>query len=126
MVNQTNSQTQFLLLFRDVQNLESDLAQAKADADRFKNEVLQGRKKMDILKGVMGYELAEVGDEDSVEASTIVGLVRSDINRLAGSLPKATLRDALIELHSRWQETAIERNTLKSQVEKLSAGSSTN
>jgi hypothetical protein len=145
MVNQTNSQTQFLqlvcvvlvmvtliglvaayILFRDVQNLEIEVAEAKSQADRFKTEILQTRKELDVLKSVMGYSLAEVGEEDSVEANTVVGMVHSDINRFVGSLPEATLRDAMIELHSRWQQTAIERNTLKSQLEKLATGSSTN
>lgn len=143
MVNQTNSQTQFLqlvsvvlmtamliglvaayILFRDVQNLETELAEAKSQADRFKTEILKSHHDVAVLKGVMGYSLAEVGDEDSVEANTVVGMARSDINRMVGSLPKATLRDALIELHSRWQQTTIERNTLKDQLEKLSPGSS--
>ncbi len=144
MVNQTNSQMQFLqmvcvvlvmatliglvaayLLFRDVKNLEGELAEVKSQADRFDSERRRSRQDLDVLKGLMGYpRSSEVGDEDSVEANTVVGKARSDINRLVGSLPKATFRDALIELHGRWQNALKESNTLKEQVEKLSAAPS--
>lgn len=140
MVRQANSQMQFLqlvcvvlvmatliglvasyILFRDVKNLETELAEAKSQADRFHSEILESYGEVKVLKNVMGYpSLAEVGDEDSVEADTVVGKARSDINRMVGSLPNATLRDALIELHNRWQNALTESKALKEQVEKLS------
>jgi hypothetical protein len=140
MFRQGNSQVQFLQLvcvvlvmatliglvgayifFRDVQNMEAELAGAKSQADRFKNEIVESYEEVKVLKDVMGYPLAVVGDENSIEGDTVVGKVRSDINRMVGPLPKATLRDALIALHDRWQNTQQENRTLKEQVEKLSS-----
>jgi hypothetical protein len=140
MVRPANNQTQFLqlvcvvlvmatliglvaayILFRDVNNLESELAEAKSQVDRFRSEIGKSHGDIEVLTNVMGYPHTEVGDEDSVEADTVVGKVRADINRMVGPLPKATLRDALIELHDRWQNAVKESSALKAQVEKLSS-----
>lgn len=143
MLNQTNSQTQFLqlvcvvlvmatliglvaayILYRDVHNLQREVAEVKSQADRFKGEIARTREEVSTLKAVMGYPLSEVGAADDVDAATVVGKARSDIHRLVGTLEQPTLRNALIELHSRWQEVSKERNTLKANLEKLSATSS--
>ncbi len=140
MRNQTDSQTQFLqlvcvvlvmttliglvaayILYRDVQNLQNEVAQTKSQTDRFKSEILRLRGDVDTLKKLSGYQFAEVGDRDSLENNTIVGKARSDIRRLAGDLPQPTLRNALVELHTRLQEVTQERNTLKKELEKTAA-----
>jgi hypothetical protein len=141
MLNKTNSQTQFLqmvcvvlvmatliglvaayIFYRDVQNLQAEVADAKSQPDRIKGEIMRMREETNILKTIMGYPPNnETGHLDSVEANTVVGKARNDIHRLAGSLPKPNMRDALIELHNRWQAVTQERNTLKASLEKLSA-----
>ena len=142
MVNRTNSQLQFLqlvcvvlvmvtlmgvvaayVLYRDVHNLQSEAAEAKAQADRFRGEVVRLQEDVETLKNLMGYPLSEVGNPDDVDASTIVGSVQKDINKYAGTgtLPKPTLRNAIIELYARLQVVTKERNTLKASLEKLSA-----
>ncbi len=139
MGNQTNSQTQFLqlvsvvlvmatliglvsayILYRDVQNLQTEVAEVKSQADRFKGEILKSREELDILKTVMGYRFSEVGEAGDVDATTIVGKARSDIKRFAGSA-EPSLRDALLKLHKSLLQITEERNSLKKQLEKLSA-----
>ncbi len=140
MRNQTDSQTQFLqlvcvvlvmttliglvgayILYRDVGNLQNEVAQTKSQTDRFKSEILHLRGDVDTLKKLSGYQFTEVGDLDSFENNTVVGKARSDIRRLAGDLAQPTLRNALLELHTRLQEVTQERNTLKKELEKTAA-----
>jgi ABC-type Fe3+-citrate transport system substrate-binding protein len=142
MVNQTNSQMQFLqlvcvvlvvatliglaaayVLYRDVHSLQVEVAAAKSQADRFRSEIVRLQDDVETLKNVMGYPLSEVGQADDVDATTIVGKVQKDINQYigTGALPRPTLRNAIIELYSRWQDVTKERNALKANLEKLSA-----
>ena len=140
--NQTNSQMQFLqlvcvvlvmatliglvsayILYRDVQNLQMEVAEAKSEVDRFRGEMVRLEENVATLKTVMGYEHSQVGEADDLDATTIVGQVRSDINKYlgVGTLAKPSLREALIELHENLQDVTKERNTLKASLEKLSA-----
>lgn len=139
-MNQTNSQIQFLqmvcvvlvmgtligliasyILYRDVQNLERQLSDAKVQADLCKSDRVELSDDLRVLKSLTGYNMSEVGDEASVEETTIVGKVRSDINRKVGALSKPTLREALYELDSQLENITLERNTLKKELERLSA-----
>lgn len=139
-MNQTNSQIQFLqivcvvlvmgtligliasyILYRDVQNLEQQLSEAKLQSDLCKNDQIELAEDLRVLKSLTGYNMSEVGDENSVEETTIVGKVRSDIQRKVGSLPRPTLREALYELDTQLENVTQERNTLKKELERISA-----
>ncbi|MCA9070311.1 MAG: hypothetical protein KDA84_15360 [Planctomycetaceae bacterium] len=139
-MNQTNSQIQFLqivcvvlvmstligmvasyILYRDVNNLEQQLAEAKQQSDSCKEERVLLTDDLRVLKSLTGYNMSDVGDEDSVEETTIVGKARSDIHRMVGSLTNPTLREAIYELNSQLENVTQERNTLKKELDRVSA-----
>jgi cell division protein FtsB len=141
-MNQTNSQMQFLqlvcvvlvmatliglvaayILYRDVQNLDRQLAEAKVETDLCKSNRAGLSEELETLKNIAGYQLREVGEEGSVETATIVGKIREDIHRFLGPQTKPNLRDAMIQLHDQLGHVTEERNKLKKELENLARAS---
>lgn len=143
-MNQTNSQMQFLqivcvvlvmatlisligayIFYRDVTNLEDQLAKAKEQTDACKSDRAGLSEDLEVLKGVMGYQLPEVGEEGSVETLTIVGKVREDIKTYLGgeTLARPNLREAMIELSNKLGHARQERDKYRKELDKLGASS---
>ena len=141
-MNQTNSQLQFLqlvcvvlvmatliglvaayILYRDVQNLERQLAEAKVQTDLCKSDRVELSDDLTTLKNLAGYSLPEVGEEDSVETLTIVGKAREDIHKFLGTRTISNLREAMIQLHDQLGHVTEERNKYKEELEKLARAS---
>lgn len=137
-MNETNSQMQFLqlvcvvlvmatliglvasyIMYRDLQNFEQQLADAKDQIDHCKSDRAKMNHDLKILKNLAGYQLPEVGGENATDPNTVVGKARQDIKGMVGSQARPDLREALITLHDRLVQVTDERNTLKEQLEKL-------
>ena len=103
------------LFYREGQEMRAAVVRVEAEREKLTRQVRDQDDSIQVLKDVLGYSQAAVGQADDQDPSTVAGAVRSDINRALGRAsinPGLSAREALSRLASERDNLEIERNSL--------------
>ncbi len=103
------------LFYREGQEMLSAVRRVELEREKLVRQVRDQDDRIMILKEVLGYSQADVGQSDDQDPATVTGAVRTDIRRMLGqSSPNQSVsaREAMIRLSSERDNLAIERDAL--------------
>jgi len=103
------------LFYREGQEMRSAVTRVEAEREKLAQQVRGQDDSIAVLKDVLGYSQAAVGQSDDQDPSTVAGAVRSDIKRALGRASTSqpvSAREALSRLASERDNLEIERNAL--------------
>ena len=103
------------VFYREGQEMRSAVVRVESEREKLAQQVHEQDDRIGVLKEVLGYSQADVGQIDDRDPSTVVGAVRTDITRALGR-PSASrpvsAREALGRLSSERDNLLIERDAL--------------
>lgn len=103
------------LFYRETQEMRGAVVRAEAEQEKLVDQVRELDDRIGVLKDVLGYGHAEVGQIDERDASTVVGAARTDIGRVLGrsetSAP-VSAREAMARLARERDNLLVERDAL--------------
>ena len=103
------------LFYREGQEMRQAVARAESEREELAQQIREQDDRIGLLKDVLGYSQAAVGQADDNDPSTVVGAVRTDINRSLGPSAPAqavSVREAMGRLASQRDNLTIERDAL--------------
>ena len=103
------------LFYREAQEMRGAAVRAEAEQEKLVDRVRDLDDRIGVLKDVLGYGHAEVGQIDEIDASTVVGAARTDISRVLGRSEAGepvSAREALARLARERDNLLIERDAL--------------
>ena len=103
------------LFYREGQEMHQAVERAEAEREKMAQQVRDQDDRIGVLKDVVGYSQAAVGQVDDDDPSTVVGAIRTDINRSLGRSAPAqpvSVREAMGQLASERDNLTIERDAL--------------